>query len=387
MGVDALADQLGVSARQLRRVLRDQVGASPLDLANHRRLLLSRQLIATSSLSLAQIAFASGFRSIRRFNDAFSRRFGRAPSTLRRSRATSNEASFNCSLPFRPPMAWGRLLAFLAGRAIPGVEHVSDETYSRTLRVGDHTGWVSVGSPVASVLPVTVSVSLAPALLSVLGRLRTLFDTDAHPAQIADVLGADPSLSDVVTKHPGLRVPGTVDALELSCRAIVGQQISVRAATTLAGRLASLGDAIEGAPTPLVRLFPTARQLVDAGTSSLTDRGIIGARARSIQAIATALHDGSLVLEPGSPPEAALEQLQKIPGIGPWTARMIAMRALRWPDAFPVGDAVLQKITAARNDRELATMAQRWSPWGAYAALYLWEMASEVARQQKEKQP
>ncbi|MFO0658705.1 MAG: AlkA N-terminal domain-containing protein [Polyangiaceae bacterium] len=379
--VEELANELGISGRQLRRVLQDEVGSSPLDLANHRRLLLSRHLLSASNLSISQIAFASGFQSIRRFNDAFSRRFGRAPSSMRRAHpATGNEelACFSVSIPFRPPYAWKELLGFLRGRAIPHVEHVDESSYSRTLRIGDHIGWLRVEAPRKAALPVTISATLLPQLLQVLGRLRSLFDTDAHPSLIAEHLANDELLGSLVRDLPGLRVPGTVDGFEMSCRAILGQQISVKAATTLSGRLATLGPPIEGAPEPLARLFPTPHELASQRVTILTELGITEARARALILLANAMADGGLVLSPGASETAARQSLESIRGVGPWTSSYIALRALRWPDAFPAGDAVLKLITKTQSTRQLEEMSSRWSPWRSYAALYLWQLATRA---------
>jgi AraC family transcriptional regulator of adaptative response / DNA-3-methyladenine glycosylase II len=375
-GLPQLAESLGLSTRQLRRAVRKELGVSPIELAQTARLLLAKRLIAETELSMAQIAFASGFDSIRRFNALFQSHYRLTPSLLRRApaRGTSVE-SLRLTLAYRPPFDWPALLRFLAARAIPGVECVSAETYHRTVAIGEFRGWLSVSPvPDRQLLAVDLSTALAPALPAILMRLRNLFDLDARPDMIVGHLALDPLLAPSVKRQPGLRAPGAFDSFELALRAVLGQQVSVRGASTLAGRFADrFGEAIETPIAGLTRVTPTPQSLAAARSATLASLGLPLARAQALKNLAQVVARGKIDLEPGIDPRAVVAQLVELPGIGPWTAEYIAMRALRWPDAFPAGDLGLLKASRIKSAKALEKLAQRWRPWRSYAAMHLWE--------------
>jgi AraC family transcriptional regulator, regulatory protein of adaptative response / DNA-3-methyladenine glycosylase II len=374
--LDQLACALGLSARQLRRSVKQEFGVSPIELAQTQRLLLAKQLLSESNLPIIQVAFASGFESVRRFNALFRSHYRLTPTTMRRSsRSGCAGDRIRLTLAYRPPLNWRALLRFLAGRATAGVEQVVEEAYLRTVKVGSHHGWLKV-EPIAgrNVLAVELATSLVPVLPEILSRLKDLFDLRARPDVIATHLSADPRLASVAGRCPGLRVPGAFDGFELAVRAILGQRVSVRAATTLAGRLAArYGEAIETPFHGLNRLSPSPDRIADARESDIAALGNSAARSASIRAIAGAVARRELDLRPGTDPELTTRALLTFPGIGDWTAQYIAMRALRWPDAFPAGDLVLLKAAGERSPRRLRETAETWRPWRAYAAIYLWE--------------
>ncbi|MDO9018617.1 MAG: AlkA N-terminal domain-containing protein [Deltaproteobacteria bacterium] len=379
-GLDAIAAQFELSARQLRRIVHDELGVSPMELVSTRRLLLAKQLLTETRLPITEVAFASGFASLRRFNDAFRTRYGMAPGRLRRDVADASTAaaeSLTLQLTYRPPYDWDGVLAFLGARALRGVERVDEGAYARTVRLGAHRGHVRVRhAPARRALLVEVSLSLTPALPALLGRLRGVFDLGARPDVVAAHLGADPRLAAAVARHPGLRVPGAFEGFELAVRAVLGQQVSVKAATTLAGRFAeAFGEALDGAPAGLTRLAPTADRVAAAREEEITALGVVASRARSIVAIAREVASGRLRLEPGAAPEETLAALVALPGVGPWTAQYIALRALGRPDAFPRDDLVLRRALGAVTAAQAEAASQAWRPWRSYATLHLWREA------------
>jgi AraC family transcriptional regulator of adaptative response / DNA-3-methyladenine glycosylase II len=381
--LEALADSLGVTSRHLRRAVTAECGVSPVELAQSRRMALAKQLLHDTSLPLAEVAFASGFSSVRRFNALFQQRFARSPGQLRRSlpRTTPGDA-LTLRLDTRGPFAWEPLLRFLEARAIPGVEAVRDGAYLRTVRLGKCTGWVRVRENLRRAgIIADVSLALAPALLPLVARLRALFDLDAQPTVIATHLRKDARLAAALRRWPGLRVPGAFDGFELALRAVLGQQVTVRGATTLSGRAAeAFGEPL---PTPhpeLHRVTPTADALASAGAARIQALGMPRARAEAVAALARAVADGTLRLEGHREQGPTVAALQALPGIGPWTAQYVSMRALRWPDAFPAGDLALRKALRASREREVEARAERWRPWRAYAAMHLWMPAPEKRR-------
>jgi AraC family transcriptional regulator of adaptative response / DNA-3-methyladenine glycosylase II len=377
--LEGLAASLGLGSRQLRRCMRKELGISPVELAQTTRLLLAKRLIAETRLPLVQVAYAAGFDSVRRFNALFRSHYRLTPSTLRRSPPGAGAGDcLRLILAYRPPLDWEALLRFLAARAIPGVECVTGTSYQRTVALGKQRGWLKVWPMVERhLLAVDLATALAPALPSILARLRNLFDLDARPDIIAAHLARDPLLAPAVKRHPGLRVPGAFDAFELGMRAILGQQVSVRGASTLAGRLVQqFGEAIETPLPCLNRLAPTAEALAAADTARLAGIGLPRARAESLLNLARAVARREVDLEPGVNSGALVARLVKLPGIGPWTAEYLAMRALRWPDAFPATDLGLLKASRQRSATTLARAAERWRPWRAYAAMHLWESLS-----------
>jgi AraC family transcriptional regulator of adaptative response / DNA-3-methyladenine glycosylase II len=353
--VDELAAELGVSDRHLRRALEAELGVSPVELAQTRRLALAKQLLHDSALSLTTIAFASGFGSVRRFNASVLARFGRPPSALRRTRKAGSPAIV-LRLDHRPPLDFPVLLEFLGMRAIPGLERVEGDRYIRTMGEGE----VKVGFE-GGRLRAELDASLAPAIPRVVAGLRRLFDLDAEPKAIAIVLRRDPLLAPLVRRRPGLRVPGSFDPFETALRGVLGQQISVAAATTIAGRLvAHFG----GLPTP--------QALAAMPIATLAGLGIPGARAQALITLADAWARGAIVCEPGSDPEQLTKALVELPGIGPWTAAYLCMRALHDPDALPASDLGLRKALGGVSPREVLRHAEAWRPWRAYAAIHLW---------------
>jgi AraC family transcriptional regulator of adaptative response / DNA-3-methyladenine glycosylase II len=380
--IEGLAEALGVTSRHLRRAMEAELGVSPVELAQSRRLALARQLLQDTVLPLAEVAFASGFQSVRRFNALFQARFGRAPSSLRRESGKAEAArSLVLRLDYRPPLAWEQLLGFLRGRAIPGVEVVSETEYRRVVRLGGRTGWLGVRRDAKRhALLAEVSLSLAGVLMPVVARLRALFDLDARPELIAECLGRDALLAERLQVHPGLRVLGAFDSFEMTVRAILGQQVSVRAATTLAGRLvARFGEPLDTPHADLSRLFPTPETLAAASEDDVASVGLPGARARSLLAVARAIAEGSVRLESHVDVDATMAALEELPGIGPWTAHYIAMRALRWPDAFPASDLGIRKALGGVTAKEALARAESWRPWRSYAVLHLWTSLSEGA--------
>lgn len=377
-GLEALAGEMGVSSRHLRRVLRQELGVSPVELAQTHRLLLAKQLLTETAMPIIDVAFASGFSSVRRFNALFLARYRLTPRDIRRSRGREIAGGeIRLTLAYRPPLAWDSMLQFLGDRAVAGVEAVVGRSYLRTVAIGEARGWLKV-EPDATrhALRVELPTSLAPALPRVLGRLRHLFDLDARPDVIDDHLGRDDRLRGTVA---GLRVPGAFDGFELAARAVLGQQVSVRAATTLAGRFASaFGEPIETPFPQLDRLGPSPARVAEATSGELTALGLVAARAECLRALAKAARDRLVSLEPGPDPVACMERLTEIPGVGPWTAAYIGMRGLRWPDAFPHADLVLRKALGGRTAREVLEAAEPWRPWRAYAAMRLWNGSGNV---------
>jgi AraC family transcriptional regulator of adaptative response / DNA-3-methyladenine glycosylase II len=370
--VGELAASLGVSDRHLRRVTESELGVSPIELAQTQRLLLAKRLLGETRLSQTEIAFASGFGSVRRFNALFKSRYGLSPRALR---GTANAPQgLHCQLEFRPPLAWHSLLDYLRLRAIPGVEMVDATHYRRTVAI-DHTqGWIAVSlGKKHNALNVEISPSLAPVIGAVIARVKRLFDLGAVPDAVSGLLFQDPLLANVVRRIPGLRVAGAFDGFELAVRAILGQQISVKGATTLAGRWAQAFGVPIATPFPaLNRLTPSAQQMASVSANEISALGIVGARARCLTLLAPAVLERKVVLSFAPNVEEQIEALMRLPGIGPWTAQYIAMRALHWPDAFPSGDLMLMRAANATR-RQLQELAQAWRPWRAYATHYLWQ--------------
>jgi AraC family transcriptional regulator of adaptative response / DNA-3-methyladenine glycosylase II len=374
-GLEELAGELGISTRQLRRAVRQEFGVSPIELAQTNRLLLAKQLLVDSALPIIEVALASGFSSVRRFNALFRRHYGFPPSRLRKSNTFRKPAdTFRLTLAYRPPLAWPELLRFLSDRATAGVELVSNAAYARTVAVGEQRGWLRVEQAAGrNALTVELSTSLSSVLPPVLSRLRHLFDLRARPDVIDLQLSHDSRLAESIRRTPGLRLPGAFCGFELAVRAILGQQVSVAAATTLAGRLAiQFGTRIEPPHPGLCRIAPCAQQLAQVDPDELTRLGILKSRATAICVLARGVMQRKIELEPGTDAEKVLEQLVEIPGIGDWTAQYIAMRALHWPDAFPVGDLGLVRGSGMTSAVALRKRADTWRPWRAYAAMHLW---------------
>ena len=364
-----IADTLGVTDRHLRRVFQDEFGVSPIAYAQTQRLLLAKRLLTDTAMPVVDVAMASGFASLRRFNHLFRTRYRLTPAELRRkapAREPGDTLAFEVA--YRPPYDWPSMLAFLERRAIKGVEAVERGRYLRTLRIGKSAGWLRVEpSRRRSALRVTVSSSLAGVIPAVLARVKHLFDVACHPDEIAAALGP------LAHAHPGLRLPGAMDGFEVAVRAILGQQVTVAAASTIAGRFAAaFGEPIATPHAALERLFPEAAAIAALDAPDIARHGIIAVRARAIVALASEMAGGRLRLDPSAPVDATLAALEQIPGVGPWTAQYIAMRALAWPDAFPHPDVAVVKAMNRTPARALAH-ADSWRPWRAYAVLHLWK--------------
>jgi AraC family transcriptional regulator of adaptative response / DNA-3-methyladenine glycosylase II len=379
--VEGLAARLGIGERHLRRLFAEHLGASPIAVARSRRLHFARRLLDETELPMTEVALAAGFASTRRFNEEMRAAFGEPPTGLRRARRRSpgGGAWIALRLAYRPPLDWDAALGFLAARAIPGVERVSDGIYRRTAAIDGARGLVEV-SPVRAKpeLLLRASLSLSRGLGAAVARVGRLFDLGADPAAIAASLGRDARLGPLVAARPGLRVPGAWDGFELAVRAVLGQQVSVKAATTLAGRLVeAFGEPIELGAEGLSRLFPSPARLAEVDVASI---GLPAARAATIRALATAVRDGALAFDGALGPEEEGARLMEIAGIGPWTAAYIAMRALGEPDAFPAGDLVIRKALAGGGAPVTPVAAREAAealrPFRAYAAMHLWKSQS-----------
>ena len=371
-GVAGLASHLNLSERHLHRSLVAELGAGPQALARAHRTQTARVLIETTDLKFSEIAFASGFASIRQFNDAVRAVFASTPTELRaKSRAGHATAGvIRLRLPYRAPFAADELFRFLGERAVPGVEHFDGLTYRRSLDLPHSHGTVALTPDrgfVACALSLEDVRDLAPAVQ----RCRRLLDLDADPIAIADVLEADGTLAPIVRAIPGVRVPGAVDGTELAIRAILGQQISVAGARVLAGRIvAAFGKPLTTPDGELDRIFPSAEVLAEADLSGI---GLTRARRTAITGLTSAIAEGRIALDPGAERETTRELLLRVPGIGAWTVAYVALRALGDPDAFMPTDLGVRRALAAaglRGDAE--AWAERWRPWRAYAQQYLW---------------
>jgi AraC family transcriptional regulator of adaptative response / DNA-3-methyladenine glycosylase II len=377
--VETLADRLGVSARHLHRLFLQHLGASPTGVAQTRRLDFARQLISDTDIPMGEVAFASGFQSIRRFNDTFRKVYSRTPSELRRLRRSApREGAYRLRLSYRPPFDWESLLAFLAARATPSVEEVRGSAYRRTFAFGSQEGVLEVGRlPGQNALEATIRFPDAACLLPIVARVRGMFDLAADPLTIARHFRGDPLLGDLVRAYPGLRIPGAFDPFELVVRAILGQQVSVERATELAGNLAGrFGKAFSMADPTLSRMFPTPEVLAGAEIA-----GLPRVRAEAIRSFSQAVSVGRFALSTATS-ETLVPFLTGIRGIGPWTAEYVAMRALNEPDAFPSEDLVLLRQAGGTHPLTppaLRKRAESWRPWRAYAAMYLWRDARAQA--------
>ncbi|MGH8047470.1 MAG: AlkA N-terminal domain-containing protein [Chthoniobacterales bacterium] len=378
-GLEEVAAQFGISSRQLRRIVQKELGVSPVELLQTRRLLLAKQLLTETALPVTEIAFASGFSSLRRFNDAFRAQYRMPPTRLRKAAAEPHgkiaAGTSALRLSYRPPYDWAAMLEFLGARVIRDVEFVTAESYARTVRLGPHTGWIKVThAPEKHALMVEFTHSLSPALPALLGRLRNLFDLTARPDLIAAHLRKDKLLRKSVAKHPGLRVPGAFDSFEMAVRAILGQQITVKAATTLSGRFAeAFGEKITTPFPELTRLSPSASRVAKIRVNDIAKLGIVSARAAGILALARAFDSGKLTLDAGANPDDAIAQLISLPGIGPWTAHYLTMRASRWPDAFPKEDIAVRKNLGDVSAKRAEELSQAWRPWRSYAVMHIWK--------------
>ncbi|QAU23287.1 DNA-3-methyladenine glycosylase 2 family protein [Dyella sp. M7H15-1] len=380
--VDVLAQRVGVGARHLRRLFVERLGAPPMDVHTTRRLLFAKQLLTETRMSVTDVALASGFGSLRRFNAAFAQANHIAPRDLRRHPPAVNDDSLSLRLSYRPPYDFASLLAFLRGRALPGIERVDDDSYCRVFGPAETPGWLrlSAWSDDEYALRLQLHCPQPTQMLTVVTRIRRMFDLDADPQAIGAALQTTPHVKPLFRKRPGLRLPGSWDGFEVAVRAILGQQVSVAAARTLASRIVQrYGKAL---PVPvgsgLERLFPAPEVLVDADLRSL---GITTARAQTIRGVARAVLDGCVDFRVEQSLDEFVLRWVALPGIGEWTAHYMAMRALSHPDAFPAADLILRRAASGDENmlstRALTTLAEAWRPWRAYAVMHLWRSMSE----------
>jgi AraC family transcriptional regulator of adaptative response / DNA-3-methyladenine glycosylase II len=385
--LEAFAQKLGVGDRHLRRLFQHHVGASPKALVTTQRVLFAKKLLSETALPISQVAFAAGFGSIRRFNAAFQKVVRQTPSDFRRppkGEETRPGSMFQCrlTLPYRPPFDWPAMLSFYRSRAIPGVEKVVDEVYRRTVRIGKTKGLISVAhAHQGKALTLTTALTDSRNLMPLVERVRRMFDLDANMAAIHGVLGADPLLAAVIADHPGLRLPGAWDPFEAAVRAVVGQQISVKGARTIVGRIvARAGKRFpggEGFPSTdasqLTYLFPTAAALSSADLDAI---GMPAKRVATLVSLSQAVANGKVSFQVRGKLKDFIVTLKRMPGIGDWTAQYLAMRALGEPDAFPAADLGIIRALAQGGrrptPRQVAARAESWRPWRAYAAIYLW---------------
>lgn len=385
--VEALADRLGVTSRHLSRLFREHVGASPVTVAQTRRLQFAKRLIDETALPFADIALAAGFGSLRRFNHAVLSTWGRAPRDLRRLHAVQGPhagSEVTLRVALREPFDTEHWLDFLARRAIPGVESVTDGSYARTIRTAQGAGSLGIRPQGDHALVSLAGVPPAE-LFGAVRKARALLDADADPAGIREVLEQDSLLREHVQSRPGIRLPGAWDPFELAVRAVLGQQVTVAAARTLATRLVTrFGEPLaEPFDAALSHLFPRPETLAAA---DLADLGVPGKRADALRALAAAVADGRVDFSIA--PDALREALCALPGIGAWTADYIAMRALRDPDALPAADIVLRKVLGegrTLSAREVEHRTEAWRPWRAYGLIHVWQAATvAVAANRKE---
>ncbi|MGI6590925.1 MAG: Ada metal-binding domain-containing protein [Eggerthellaceae bacterium] len=417
-GVGRIADNLGVSERHLRRLFEDEYGVTPAQYRNTCRLLLAKGLLTETDLPISRIAFICGFSSTRRFNDAFLKSYRMNPRHFRRDvkdaalaheangnpagsasparkdassgnsagsmRATKDAAPIAIHIGYRAPFAYGSLVRFLSLRSIAGVEAVNSGTYRRTARIRHEDGSASCGwfavfnEPAHSSLRVVVSPQLAEDLPYVLSRVRMIFDTDCLPDAIREGLGSFFEAAPTVPPIDGVRLPGCFDGFEMACRAILGQQITVKAASTLAGRMAAeLGEPIDTPFDDLRFLFPTPQRMLEPDAAEALGRiGVIHSRQEAIIGLARAICEGKVALVPGADLAQQSEQLLALKGIGPWTVQYLLMRAYTYPDAFPAADYAVKNAFPDRLPREVEDLSQAWRPWRSYAVMTLWQTAA-----------
>ncbi len=378
--IDELAERLGVGDRHLRRLFAKHVGASPVSLARTRRAHFARKLIKETALPLARIALSSGFGSIRSFNAAMRDTFGVAPKGFRdRLETAREEKRLTLRLPFKPPLNWEAMLSFLRPRIIPGVELIDDGTYRRTISFGDWAGVLEVRPALADrCLLLELPVAPPVAVMPIVARTARMFDLGADVRRIEEHLMADEELAPLVRAHSGLRVPGSWDPFELGVRAILGQQVSVAAATTLAARLvARFGSPLQSKYPDLTATFPSPATVAGVNLASI---GIPLRRGQAIQQFAAAVRDGIVRLDGTRAVHEVMAALQVLPGIGSWTAEYIALRGLNEPDAFPATDlGIRRRLSKSREMAadEIVERAEAWRPWRAYAAIHLWMESHE----------
>lgn len=372
--VEQLAARVGMGERQLRRLFVEHLGAAPTAVEQTRRVHFAKKLLDETDLPITQIAFTAGFGSVRRFNGAMRAIYGRNPRELRQRGAAAGGATIRLRLAYRPPFDWREMVAFLAPRAIPGIEMVTGEAYTRSVTIGAHRGIIRVTPGDGDFLVLETGAAAAAELPRIVARVRAMFDLGADPQRIDAHLAADPVLRRLMRRRPGIRLPGTWDGFELAIRAILGQQVTVRGASTLAGRLAAqYGERLECGVAGIDRLFPTPPVLARNTVAGMPEQ-----RAETIRALAQRVAATPALFTTGRPLDSFVSEMIAIRGLGAWTAHYVAMRALGEPDAFPAADLGLRRAVAAITGGRApspALMQQRaeaWRPWRSYAAMHLW---------------
>ncbi len=373
-----------VGERQQRRNSKQAIGVTPKQWQRTQNLLLAKQLLTDTNISVTDVAFAAGFSSVRRFNDVFKQRYQLTPSGLRKTHAhaSSHNDWLQLTVSYRPPYRWQELLAFLAKRQIYGVEHITEHSFARSLVLSKPDGTELAGEINVThnedkhQLQLAVSTGLFPAIATVLHQTKQVFDTQAQPHLIAENLITGKIPGDFNQHGLGLRVPGSFDGFELAVRAVLGQQITVKAAATLSRRFCDrFCQPYQGIQSQLTRLPVSPKTIAHASVDDIASLGIIARRAEAIISIAQQVCSGQLTLAPGASAETVIKQLQAVKGIGPWTANYIALRALAWPDAFPKEDIVLRKTLGGATAKQAEEYSQPWRPWRSYACLYLWKLS------------
>lgn len=391
--LSVLAGRVDIGERQLRRLFVERLGVPPMGVHGTRRLLFAKQLLTETAMPITEIALAAGFGSLRRFNAAFLEAYRMAPRDLRKQRVEVPGETLMLRLGYRPPYDFAAMLDFLRSRALPGVEVVDEASYSRVIGSAEAPGWLRVSQwPISGrasdehALKLELHGARPSQMLEIVNRLRRMFDLDADPRAIAETLGADARLRPLLKKRPGLRVPSGWDGFEIAVRAIIGQQISVAGARTLASRLAHcFGQPLDAPLAPgLDHIFPTAEALADADLATI---GLTRARAETLRTMARALLDGRVDFRSERTLDDFTSRWVALPGIGPWTAHYIALRALGHPDAFPADDLVLQRALPNDGSRLSAKMlsahAEAWRPWRAYSVIHLWKDSMAATRPAK----
>jgi AraC family transcriptional regulator of adaptative response / DNA-3-methyladenine glycosylase II len=384
IGLEEFSTRLGVGSRHLRRLFAEHLGASPVAIACARRVHFAARLIEETDLPITEIAFAAGFGSIRQFNGAVRSTFGQSPTEIRnriglktklkRIKEAKNGGGLLLRLPYRPPLDWAAMSGFLKGRTIPGVEVVDGDCYRRTVQINSYAGVIELQHLAnEAYLLMRVWLSGYDCVMQVVERARRIFDLGADPQQISEHLRPSPLLARAIEASSGLRVPGAWDGFELAVRAVLGQQVSVAAARTLAGRFAAaFGKPISSPFETLTTVFPSPDQIANQSVAEIARLGILPKRAQTIIELARALTEGGVALTPGVNVQVVIEKLKTITGIGEWTAQYIAMRALTWPDAFPHTDLGVMKALGERNPKRVLQAGEAWRPWRAYAVMHLW---------------
>ena len=380
--LEDLASDLNVSTRHLRRSFAKELGVSPIKYLQSIRLLRAKQLLGDSNLTVTHVAFASGFKSLRRFNETFKRQYNLTPTHIRKQQKNQEQEMedkmIHLKCGFRTPYDWDYIIGYFRGRSAHASELVSDGVYYRTVRVGEHKGWFSVSLSEKDLhLSIDISYSLHPIVSDIIAIVKRQFDVYANPLRINAQLEKDPILGQSVSANPGLRSPGSFDPFEMLVRVILGQRISVKAATTLMNRYVSaFGEPFETPIPGLERLSPLPAVVANADAGEIASLGMPYKRAETIIAVAKAFDEGRLNFLPDAVIEKLRLELGKVPGIGPWTIEYMLMRGVSWPDAFPTSDLGVQKALGTKKKQEIEAVSQSWQPYRSYATHHLWKMIS-----------